>query len=124
MEPAHPQLSAHNTEDEPWRLARLARVDGRVRELMRTLTEDATDAAAPTGEVVWARHVRRLHDDRGLLIADVSEELADSAWASVVALVLARAWRSEDEQEVALRLPDGLLWRPEEMLPPLPAPAA
>jgi hypothetical protein len=119
----HPLLSANNAEDEPWRLARLARVDGRVREIMRNLTPEASDREHSVGEVIWAHHVTRLHDDRGLLVADITEALADSPWVRILALALARAWDGEDEtrQEVVLRLPDGMLWRFEEVLPPLPA---
>lgn len=100
MEPNEPLLSAYNADEEPWRLRRLARTDGRVRELLRLATPEAPDSESSLGEQVWSRHVARLHDERGTLQAHVSATLANSAWLPAIALLLARAWEGEDEQEI------------------------
>ena len=118
MEPTHPLLSAWNEATEPWRLFRLARLDGRVRELMRALTpERGTDASA-LGEVVWARHVLCLHDERGHLVAEISDALAASPWLVLVAAVLRKAWDGEDETEVTLLRQDGDRIAVAELLAP------
>ena len=119
VEPRIPLLTAHNASEEPWRLALLARVDGRVRELTRILTRDPASGVSSLGEVVWAHHVTQLQDDRGTLVAHISSQLAGDAWLGVVAAVLARAWDGEDERKVAFRLPDRRLLSLEEVLPAL-----
>lgn len=118
MEPRSPALTAH-ASDEPWRLSRLARLDGRVREIMRVLTREPSSGVSSLGEVVWAHGVTRLHDDRGTLVAHVTAHLAVSPWLGVVAAVVARAWDGEDEREVMLHLPDGRVRSVEEILPAL-----
>jgi len=100
MVPIEPEYSSHNTEDEPWRIVRLIRTDGRVRELLRIITTEVDDGEGSEGERIWTRHVRRLHDDRGTLCAHVSAALEASGWLAVIALALARAWDGEDEGEV------------------------
>ncbi|GGC53514.1 hypothetical protein GCM10011504_34840 [Siccirubricoccus deserti] len=100
MVPIEPEYTAYNTEEEPWRLARLIRTDGRVREMLRILTAEAMDNVGSQGELIWTRHVRRLHDDRGTLQAHVTAALGGSAWLAVIALALSRAWDGEDEAEV------------------------
>jgi hypothetical protein len=100
MEPVEPLLSAHNAQEEPWRLRRLIRLDGRVRELLRILTPELADAESSQGEQLWTRHVTVLHDDRGTLQAHVSAALGGSAWLPVIALAVSRAWDGEDEGEV------------------------
>lgn len=101
MIPAEPDYTAYNASDEPWRIARLIRTDGRVRELLRMLTSETATGVGSEGERIWAAHVIRLHDDRGRLEAHCSAALGASAWLPVIALALARAWDGEDEQEVA-----------------------
>ena len=118
MEPRQPALTAY-TEEEPWRLNRLARVDGRVREIMRVLTREPAGGISSLGEVVWAHGVTRLHDDRGTLVAHVTAQLVVSPWLGVVTAVIARAWDGEDEREVVLHLPDGRVRSVEEVLPAL-----
>ena len=118
MEPRQPTLTAY-TEEEPWRLNRLARVDGRVREIMRVLTREPAGGISSLGEVVWAHGVTRLHDDRGTLVAHVTAQLAVSPWLGVVTAVIARAWDGEDERDVMLHLPDGRVRSVEEVLPAL-----
>ena len=100
MEPKEPHLTAYDAEEEPWRIARLIRTDGRVRELLRVATPEADESASSIGEQVWCNHVSRLHDERGVLQASVSAALGGSAWLAVIALVLSRAWHGEDEGEV------------------------
>ena len=100
MDPREPAFTAHNAEEEPWRLRRLVRVDGRVRELLRIATPEATDSEVSLGEQVYARHVTALHDSRGTLAVHVTSALGTSAWLAVLALVIARAWDGEDEREV------------------------
>ena len=100
MEPKEPAFTAYDADDEPWRIARLIRTDGRVRELLRVATPEAADAPSSVGERVWSAHVTRLHDERGTLQAHVSAALGSSAWLAVIALVLSRAWNGEDEGEV------------------------
>ena len=100
MEPNEPAFTAYDAEEEPWRISRLIRTDGRVRELLRVATPEADDAASSVGERVWSTHVSRLHDERGTLQAYVSATLGGSAWLAVIALVLSRAWNGEDEGEV------------------------
>lgn len=101
-------MSAHNADEEPWRLERLARTDGRVRELLRILTREAPDDESSLGEGVWAKHVTAMHDDRGTLIARISPTLAASSWLPVIGAVVGRAWNGEDEGSVAFRV-DGSL---------------
>jgi hypothetical protein len=98
--PASPVFSAHNDDEEPWRLTRLIRTDARVRELLRVLTPEEGEGSASVGERIWIRHVMQLHDDRGRLRAHVSEALGSSGWLAVIALALARAWDSEDESDI------------------------
>ena len=100
-------MTAHNAGDEPWRLDRLARTDGRVRELLRILTREAPDDESSLGEGVWVRHVTALHDDRGTLVAHISQSLADSSWLPVIAIVASRAWNGEDEASVAFQVIGG-----------------
>jgi hypothetical protein len=88
---------------------------------MRVLTREPAAGVSSLGEVVWAHHVTGLHDDRGILVAHISSQLAVSPWLGIVAAALARAWDGEDEREVALRLPDGRLLPAEEVLPALTA---
>lgn len=97
-------MSAHNADEEPWRLDRLARTDGRVRELLRILTRESPDDESSLGEGVWVRHVTALHDDRGTLVAQISQGLADSSWLPVIAAVVGRAWNGEDEGSVAFQI--------------------
>ena len=103
MEPSHPALSANDPAPE-WRLARLARLDGRVREILRVLTREPVAGVSSSGEAAWARHVRSLHDTRGTLLIGITEALADSPWLPVVAAAVGRAWESEDEAAVAFRV--------------------
>lgn len=105
-------MSAHNAADEPWRLDRLARTDGRVRELLRILTRESPDDESSLGEGVWVRHVKAMHDDRGTLIARISPTLAASSWLPVIAAVVARAWNGEDEGSVAFQVEDGTTLMP------------
>ena len=100
MLPTAPLFSAHNDEEEPWRLTRLVRTDARVRELLRILTPQEDSGDATVGERIWTRHVMQLHDDRGRLRAHVSEALGSSGWLAVIALALSRAWDSEDESDI------------------------
>lgn len=100
MIPIEPEYTTHNTAEEPWRIARLIRTDGRVREMLRILTPDSTEGEGSRGEVLWTRHVFRLHDDRGTLQAHVSAALGGSPWLGVLGVALFRAWDSEDEGEV------------------------
>jgi len=100
MLPTAPVFSAHNDEEEPWRLQRLVRTDARVRELLRILTPEEDEGDASVGERIWTKHVMQLHDDRGRLRAHVSEALGNSGWLSVIALALSRAWDSEDESDI------------------------
>ncbi len=100
MEPNEPAFTAYNAEEEPWRLTRLIRTDGRVRELCRVATPEAMDGPGSVGEQVWSAHVLRLHDERGTLQAHVSATLGNSAWLAVMALLLARAWDGEDEEDI------------------------
>lgn len=97
-------MSAHNATEEPWRLERLARTDGRVRELLRIMTREAPDDESSLGEGVWARHVSALHDDRGTLIVRISGQLAASSWLPVLGAVVGRAWNGEDEGSVAFQV--------------------
>jgi hypothetical protein len=120
MQPPTPEISAHNAEEEPWRLARLHRADGRARDMMRIATEEPSEFEPSTGERIWSQHVLRLHDDRGVLQLHVTPELHSSAWLSVVALVASRAWGGEEENEVELLLGEDLLPWPLE--PSLPTP--
>lgn len=106
MVPIEPDYTAHNTAEEPWRIARLIRTDGRVRELLRIMTREVSDGEGCEGERIWAAHVRRLHDERGTLCAHVSAALGASGWIGVIALALARAWASEDEMEVVFIVQD------------------
>ncbi len=100
MLPTAPVFSAHNDEEEPWRLTRLVRTDARVRELLRILTPEEESGDASVGERTWVTHVMQLHDDRGRLRVHCSEALGNSGWLAVIALVLSRAWDSEDETEI------------------------
>lgn len=120
MEPIEPQFSAYNAEEEPWRINRLVRTDGRVRELMRMLTPETADSESSIGEQVWTRHVMRLHDERGTLQAHVSATLGNSPWLPVMALALARAWDGEDEDQLEF-LVDGepAPWPVANILPSL-----
>ena len=104
MRPVYPAMSAHNADEEPWRLERLARTDGRVRELLRILTREAPDDESSMGEGVWAKHVLALHDERGTLIARITPELAASSWLPVIGAVVSRAWNGEDEGSVAFQV--------------------
>lgn len=104
MRPVYPTMSAHNADEEPWRLDRLARTDGRVRELLRILTREAPDDESSLGEGVWVRHVTALHDDRGTLVARISPALAASSWLPVIGAVVGRAWNGEDEGSVAFQV--------------------
>lgn len=97
-------MSAHNAADEPWRLERLARTDGRVRELLRILTREAPDDESSLGEGVWAKHVTAMHDDRGTLVVRISTKLAASSWLPVLGAVVGRAWNGEDEGSVAFQV--------------------
>jgi hypothetical protein len=106
MIPAEPDYTAYNAAEEPWRIARLIRTDGRVRELLRMLTSETAVGVGSEGERIWAAHVIRLHDDRGRLEAHCSAALGASAWLPIIALALARAWDGEDEQEVAFLVED------------------
>jgi hypothetical protein len=119
MEPREPAFTAYNSGEEPWRLRRLVRTDGRVRELLRVATPEAADSEGSIGERVWSDHVNRLHDQRGKLQAHVSAALGGSAWLTVIALILTRAWVGEDEGEVEF-LVDGepLPWPGTSILPP------
>ncbi len=102
MIPIEPDNSAHNPDDEPWRIRRLVRADGRVRELLRILTPESNEAEGSLGERIWTAHVARLHDDRGTLQAHVSAALGASGWLAPMALAVARAWDGEDEGEVTV----------------------
>jgi len=71
MLPNAPVFSAHNDEQEPWRITRLVRTDGRVRELLRILTPEEESGDATVGELTAAvdttqqnvsKHLRVLHD--------------------------------------------------------------
>lgn len=101
-------MSAHNTDEEPWRLDRLARTDGRVRELLRILTRESPVDESSLGEGVWVRHVLALHDERGTLMARITPALAGSSWLPVIGAVVGRAWNGEDEGSVAFQV-DGSL---------------
>ena len=118
MVPIEPAFSAYNNDEEPWRLVRLIRTDGRVRELLRILTPDSKETEGSIGERLWTVHVARLHDERGTLQAHVSGGLGASGWLAVMALALARAWDGEDEGEVEF-LVDGktIPWPVEAILP-------
>lgn len=100
MLPAAPVFSAHNEGEEPWRITRMIRTDGRVRELLRILTPEAEEGEGSVGEQIWTRHVLQLHDDRGRLRVHVTEALGASGWLAVVALALSRAWDGEDESDL------------------------
>lgn len=100
MVPIEPSYTAYNADEEPWRIARLIRTDGRVRELLRIITAEVVEGEGTVGERIWASHVRRLHDERGTLCAHASAALGSSGWLPVIALALARAWDGEDEGEV------------------------
>jgi hypothetical protein len=104
LRPVYPTMTAHNASEEPWRLERLARTDGRVRELLRILTREAPDDESSLGEGVWVRHVTAMHDDRGTLVAHISKSLAESSWLPVIGAVLSRAWNGEDEGNVAFKV--------------------
>jgi hypothetical protein len=120
MEPKEPAFSAYDADEEPWRIARLIRTDGRVRELFRVATPDSADSPSSVGEHVWSEHVSRLHDERGTLQAHVSATLANSAWLAVIALVLSRAWNGEDEAEVEFLVEgEPLPWPLSAVLPKL-----
>ena len=108
MRPVYPAMSAHNAEEEPWRLDRLARTDGRVRELLRILTRESEADETSLGEGVWVRHVSALHDERGTLVVRISDVLARSTWLPVIGAVVGRAWNGEDEGSVAFQV-DGTL---------------
>jgi hypothetical protein len=101
MIPAEPDCTAYNAAEEPWRIVRLIRTDGRVRELLRMLTPESLVGEGSEGERIWASHVIRLHDERGRIEAHCSAALGTSSWLPVIALALARAWDGEDEREVA-----------------------
>ncbi|MDB5373370.1 MAG: hypothetical protein JWP04_2012 [Belnapia sp.] len=100
MVPIEPSYTAYNADEEPWRLARLIRTDGRVRELLRIITAEVAEGEGTVGERLWTSHVSRLHDERGTLCAHVSAALGGSGWLPVIALALSRAWDGEDEGEV------------------------
>ena len=116
MEPVEPKLSAHNAEDEPWRLRRLIRTDGWARELLRMVTLPAAESESSVGEMVWAHNVQRLHDDRGTLQLHVSPELPASPWLGLIAMVALRAWDSEDESSIAFFVDDAEIEWPSEIL--------
>jgi hypothetical protein len=107
LRPVYPTMTAHNAADEPWRLHRLARTDGRVRELLRMMTREAPDDESSLGEGVWVRHVTALHDDRGTLVVHVSPSLAASSWLPVIGAVVSRAWNGEDEASLAFQVIGG-----------------
>jgi hypothetical protein len=118
MVPIEPEFSAYNTDEEPWRIARLIRTDGRVRELLRILTPEAAETEGSLGERIWTGHVMRLHDERGTVQAHVSAALGASGWLSVIALALARAWDGEDEAEVEFLVEgESIPWPVEAILP-------
>jgi hypothetical protein len=120
MEPNEPAFTAYDAEEEPWRIARLIRTDGRVRELLRVATPEAEDSPSSVGERVWSAHVSRLHDERGTLQAYVSATLGSSAWLAVIALVLSRAWNGEDEADVDFMVEgEPLPWPLAAVLPKL-----
>ncbi len=119
MQPTEPELSAYNADEEPWRLRRLARTDGRVRELLRVLTRERGGDVSSVGEDVWARHVRTLHDNRGTLEVVVTAALVRSPWFPLIAAAVARAWDGEDEPAVAFRAEGG--GRPMAFAEVLPA---
>ncbi len=120
MEPREPAFTAYDADEEPWRIARLIRTDGRVRELLRVASPEAADSPSSVGEAVWTAHVTRLHDERGTLQAHVSAALGGSAWLPVVALVLSRAWGGEDEAEVEFLVEgEPLPWPLSAVLPKL-----
>jgi len=104
VRPVYPAMSAHNADEEPWRLQRLARTDGRVRELLRIVTREAPDDESSIGEGVWVRHVLGLHDERGTLMPRITSALAASSWLPVIGAVVARAWNGEDERDVAFQV--------------------
>jgi hypothetical protein len=116
MEPVEPKLSAHNADEEPWRLRRLIRTDGRARELLRMVTLPATDSESSVGELVWAHNVQKLHDDRGTLQLHVSAELPAGPWLGLIAMVALRAWDSEDESSIAFFVDDAEIAWPSEIL--------
>lgn len=112
-------MSAHNDAEEPWRLDRLARTDGRVRELLRILTRESPDDESSLGEGVWVRHVTAMHDDRGTLVARISPALAASPWLAVIGAVVGRAWNGEDEGSVAFQIEGSSNVMPlNDILPP------
>ncbi|CAA9221569.1 MAG: hypothetical protein AVDCRST_MAG27-513 [uncultured Craurococcus sp.] len=106
MIPAEPDYTAYNAVEEPWRIVRLIRTDGRVRELLRILTSESPVGEGSEGERIWAAHVIRLHDERGRLEAHCSAALGASGWLAVIGLALARAWDGEDEREVVFLVED------------------
>jgi hypothetical protein len=117
MVPIEPAYTTYNTEEEPWRVARLTRTDGRIRELLRIITAAAAVGEGSQGEQIWTSHVRRLHDDRGTLQVHITEALAGSAWLVVIGLVLSRAWDGEDEAEVEFLVKgEPILWPLETIL--------
>ncbi len=116
MEPVEPLLTAHNAEEEPWRLRRLIRTDGRARELLRMVTLQPADSESSMGELVWAHNVQRLHDDRGTLQLHVSADLPASPWLGLIAMVALRAWDSEDENTIAFFVGDTEIAWPSEAL--------
>jgi hypothetical protein len=118
--PRIPNMTSHNSAEEPWRLIRLARLDGRLREMMRMLTSELDEAVGPVGELVWSRYVETLHDDRGTLFVDVASYLEDSPWLVVIAAALQRAWDGEDESSIVFRFPGGNQATIEVVLPPPP----
>ena len=107
MMPRSPDITAYNSAEEPWRLIRLARLDGRVREVMRMLTCEPSSAAGSAGEIIWSRYVEAIHDDRGTLVVSVTSFLEDSPWLVVLAAVLQRAWDGEDEDSIFFLFPGG-----------------
>ncbi|WP_043344949.1 hypothetical protein [Belnapia moabensis] len=100
MIPIEPKFTTYNTAEEPWRVARLIRTDGRARELLRIITGEAVEGVGSEGEQIWTQHVLRLHDERGTLCVHITAALGASGWLSVIASVLARAWDGEDEGDV------------------------
>jgi hypothetical protein len=116
MEPVEPKLSAHNAEEEPWRLRRLIRTDGRARELLRMVTLPAADSESSVGELVWAHNVLRLHDERGTLQLHVSSDLPAGPWLGLIAMVALRAWDSEDESSIAFFVDGAEIEWPSEIL--------
>ena len=104
MHPGAPALTARGSDQEPWRLHRLHRVDGRVREILRALTRENGAEVNSTGEIVWAEHVTQLREDRGTLEVHVSDALARSTWFSVIAAAAGRAWDGEDESTLCFHV--------------------